>query len=74
MRQMRASTLASRDEARATLARAESAVVSARRDLDRVRELRAKGFAADATYDPKLAAFDQAVQDVAKAIRRRVSP
>ena len=67
LRQMRASTLASRDEARATMARAESAVVSARRDLDRVRELRAKGFAADATYDPKLAAFDQAVQDVAKA-------
>lgn len=58
---------ASRGEARASLARAESAAVNAKREFDRVVELRKKGFAAEASFDAKRAAHEQAVQDVERA-------
>jgi HlyD family secretion protein len=59
--------IASRAESQAALMRAQATIVNTKRDLDRVTALRAKGFAADATYDTKRAAHDQAVQDVEKA-------
>jgi HlyD family secretion protein len=59
--------VASRAESQAALMRAEASVMNTKRDLERVTALRAKGFAADASYDIKRAAHDQAVQDVEKA-------
>lgn len=59
--------VASRAESQAALMRAEATIVNTKRDLDRVTTLRAKGFAADAAYDTKRAAHDQALQDVEKA-------
>jgi len=67
LRQAEETAIASRAEARATLARAESGVVNAKRDFDRVTELRTKGFAAEASFDAKRAAYEQAVQDVERA-------
>jgi HlyD family secretion protein len=63
----RETVVASRAESQAALMRAEATVVNTKRDLDRVTTLRAKGFVADASYDIKRAAHDQAVQDVEKA-------
>ncbi len=57
----------SRDESRASLSRAESAVVSAKRDFDRARELQAKGFSTDVSYDQKRLTYEQAVKDVERA-------
>lgn len=67
LRQTRESVAASREEAKASLGRAEAAVVNTRRDLDRVTELRARSFATDASYDQKRAIHDQAAQDVERA-------
>ena len=67
LRQVREMVIASRDDARAALARAEAAVMSTRRDLDRASELRARGVTAEATLDQRRAAYDQAVQDAARA-------
>jgi HlyD family secretion protein len=67
LRQAKDVALASRGEARASLARAESAAVNAKREFDRVVELRNKGFAAEASFDAKRAAHEQAVQDVERA-------
>ena len=65
--QVRDATIASRDEARASLAKAEAAALVAKRDLDRASELQAKGFAAGATMDAKRSTFDQAAQDIERA-------
>lgn len=67
LQQARDVALASRGEARASLARAQSAAVNAKREFDRVVELRTKGFAAEASFDAKRAAHEQAVQDVERA-------
>jgi len=58
---------ASRDEANAALARAQSAAGNAASDLDRTQALRKKGFVSDAVYDQKRAASDQAQREVEKA-------
>jgi HlyD family secretion protein len=65
--QTKATTFASRDEARASLARAESVLQNAQREFERVEELRRRGFAADATYDQRRAARDQAQREVEAA-------
>lgn len=67
LRQAKDVAIASREEARASLARAQSGVVNARREFDRVVELRSKGFAAEASFDARRAAYEQAVQDVERA-------
>ncbi len=67
LRQAKEVAIASREEARASLARAQSGVVNARREFDRVVELRSKGFAAEASFDARRATYEQAVQDVERA-------
>ncbi len=67
LRQAKDIAIASREEARASLARAQSGVVNARREFDRVVELRSKGFAAEASFDARRATYEQAVQDVERA-------
>jgi HlyD family secretion protein len=65
--QTRATVTASRDEARASLARAQSAAQAAEREFDRAEELRRRGIVADAAYDQRRAARDQAVREVEAA-------
>ena len=65
--QVRDATVAGRDEARATLAKAEAAALAARRDLDRAGELQSRGFATGATMVARRSAYDQAAQDVERA-------
>ena len=67
LRQTRESVLASRQEATASLSRAQAAIANARSDLDRVRELSAGGFAADAALDQRRATHEQALQDAERA-------
>ncbi len=62
--QTRASVAASRDEARASLGRAESILQNATREFERVEELRRRGFAADQTYDQRRTARDEAQREV----------
>ncbi|HYF52800.1 MAG TPA: HlyD family efflux transporter periplasmic adaptor subunit [Salinarimonas sp.] len=65
--QTRATVTASRDEARASLARAQSAAQAAEREFERAEELRRRGIVADATYDQRRAARDQATREVEAA-------
>src|SRR5918993_1583772 len=65
--QTRSATAASRDEARAALARAQSVLQNAQREFERVDELRRRGHAADATFDQRRAARDQAEREVDSA-------
>ncbi|WP_052002792.1 HlyD family efflux transporter periplasmic adaptor subunit [Microvirga sp. BSC39] len=65
--QVKASVQASRDEARATLARAETTYQNAVREFERVGTLRQRGFAAEQTYDQRRAARDEASHEVQRA-------
>jgi HlyD family secretion protein len=65
--QTRATVTASRDEARASLARAQSAAQAAEREFERAEELRRRGIVADALYDQRRAARDQALREVEAA-------
>ncbi len=67
LRQVREQVLASRDEARALLARAEAGALNARQDLERANDLVARGIYTKASLDQRRAANDQAQQEVAKA-------
>jgi HlyD family secretion protein len=65
--QVRASVLASRDEARASLARAEAAHQNAVREFERVDSLRQRGFAAEQAFDQRRTARDEAAREVERA-------
>ena len=65
--QTRSAVLASRDEARAALSRAESAAQNAQREFERADELRRRGVVTDSTYDQRRAARDQAQREVEAA-------
>jgi HlyD family secretion protein len=65
--QVRVSVQASRDEARATLARAEAILQNAAREFERVETLRQRGFAADQTYDQRRTTRDEAAREVERA-------
>jgi HlyD family secretion protein len=65
--QVRASVLASRDEARASLARAEAAHQNAVREFERVDSLRQRGFAAEQVFDQRRTARDEAAREVERA-------
>ncbi|WP_166802141.1 HlyD family efflux transporter periplasmic adaptor subunit [Microvirga pakistanensis] len=65
--QVKASVQASRDEALATLARAETTFQNAIREFERVETLRQRGFAAEQNYDQRRAARDEAAHEVQRA-------
>jgi HlyD family secretion protein len=65
--QTRISVAAARQEARAALARAEAALPILRRDRDRATDLQARGAATQQTLDQRRLAYDQAVQEAARA-------
>jgi len=65
--QVKASVNASRDEARATLARAETAYQNSIRDFERVEILRQRGYAAEQSFDQRRAARDEAAREVERA-------
>jgi len=65
--QVKASVQASRDEALATLARAETTYQNASREFERVEILRQRGFAAEQNYDQRRAARDEAAHEVQRA-------
>lgn len=65
--QVKASVQASRDEALATLARAETTYQNAIREFERVETLRQRGFAAEQNYDQRRAARDEAAHEVQRA-------
>lgn len=65
--QTRVAVAAARQEARAALARAEAALPILRRDLDRAIALQARGAATPQTLDQRRLAYDQAVQEAARA-------
>jgi HlyD family secretion protein len=62
--QVKASVEASREEARASLARAETALQSATREFERVETLRQRGYAAEQAYDQRRTARDEAAREV----------
>jgi HlyD family secretion protein len=62
--QVKGSVEASREEARASLARAETALQSAAREFERVETLRQRGYAAEQAYDQRRTARDEAARDV----------
>lgn len=62
--QVRAATVASRAEAEAALARAETTARNAARDFERVEELRRSGFAADQTFEQRRTARDETAREV----------
>ena len=62
--QVRAATRASREEATAALARAESAAQSAAREYDRSDELRRRGVSTDQVLDQRRATRDEASREV----------
>lgn len=62
--QVKASVRASRDESRASLARAETAFQNAVREFERVEILRQRGFAAEQSYDQRRTARDEAAREV----------
>jgi HlyD family secretion protein len=62
--QVMASVEASRDEARASLARAETALQNAGREFERVETLRQRGYAAEQVYDQRRTARDEAAREV----------
>lgn len=65
--QVKASVQASRDEALATLARAETTYQNVSREFERVETLRQRGFAAEQNYDQRRAARDEAAHEVQRA-------
>lgn len=65
--QTRAITRAARDEARASLARAETSAANAARELERVETLRQRGFATDQTYDQRRTTLLETQRDVERA-------
>jgi len=65
--QVKASVQASRNEAGATLARAETTYQNAIREFERVETLRQRGFAAEQNYDQRRAARDEAWHEVQRA-------
>ncbi len=65
--QVKASVQASRAEARATLARAETAYQNTIREFERVETLRQRGFAAEQNFDQRRAARDEAAREVERA-------
>jgi len=67
LRQVREQVLASRDEARALLAKAEAAALNAKLDYERAVDLVARGIYTRASLDQRRAAHEQADQEVAKA-------
>ena len=67
LRQIREQAIASRDEARALLAKAEAASLNARLDFERATDLVARGIYTKSSLDQRLAVRDQALQEVAKA-------
>lgn len=64
LEQIKAATRASRDEARAALGRAENTLQNAQREFERIEQLRRNGFAAEATYDQRRTARDDAAGEV----------
>ncbi len=62
--QTRAAIAASRDEASAALARAEATAANAGRELDRVEELRRRGYAADQSYEQRRTVREEATREV----------
>lgn len=62
--QVRASVRASRDEAKAALARAETTAANALREFERADELRRRGVATETTFDQRRAARDEAQREV----------
>ncbi|WP_376095790.1 HlyD family secretion protein [Roseomonas sp. CCTCC AB2023176] len=67
LRQTRINVEATREEARANLARAEAAIAANRRDLDRALSLLDRGASTQQVVDQRRVAYDQSVQDVARA-------
>jgi HlyD family secretion protein len=65
--QVRASVQASRDEARAILARAETTYQAMVREFERVETLRQRGYAAEQSFDERRAARDEAAREVERA-------
>jgi HlyD family secretion protein len=65
--QVRASVQASRDEARAILARAETTYQNTAREFERVETLRQRGYAAEQSFDQRRAARDEAAREVERA-------
>lgn len=65
--QVKASVQASRDEARASLARAETAHQNAAREFERIDTLRQRGIATEQAYDQRRAARDEAAREVERA-------
>jgi HlyD family secretion protein len=65
--QVKVSVQASRAEARATLARAETAYQNTIREFERVETLRQRGFAAEQNFDQRRAARDEAAREVERA-------
>jgi HlyD family secretion protein len=65
--QVKASVQASREEARAGLARAETSYQSAVREFERAETLRQRGFAAEQALDQRRAARDEAAREVERA-------
>jgi HlyD family secretion protein len=65
--QVRASVQASRDEAQATLARAETTYQNTIREFERVETLRQRGYAAEQSFDQRRAARDEAAREVERA-------
>mgnify|MGYP000231383681 CR=1 FL=1 len=66
LRQVREQAIASRDEARALLAKAEAASVNAQLEFERSTDLVARGIYTKSSLDLKRAARDQALQEVAR--------
>lgn len=65
--QVRAAVAASRDEAQASLARAEASHQNALREFERVETLRLRGYAAEQAYDQRRTARDEAAREVERA-------
>jgi HlyD family secretion protein len=62
--QTKANVAASREEARAQLARAEALAQNAAREFERVEELRRRGFAADQNYELRRTTRDETLREV----------
>jgi HlyD family secretion protein len=65
--QVKATVQASRDEARALLARAEIAFQNAAREFERVQALRQRGIAAEQIYDQRRTAREEVAREVERA-------
>lgn len=67
LEQARIIAVSQRDDARASLARAESAIAANRRDLERTQDLAARGAATPQLLDQRRLAYEQSMQDAARA-------